>query len=106
MRDDSTKRFKWRINLSALRNALPSIRNFVDDSYVDDASLRYGGPTLFIGGTKSRYITEDKHQRIRHFFPQAQIKMIEDADHWVHFEKPDEFADTVDRFLKEHHHHY
>lgn len=61
----------------------------------------YNGPTLFIGGSKSDYITENDHQHIKKIFPSAKFHYIADAGHWVHADKPTEFIDCVTRFINE-----
>ncbi len=91
--------------------------------------LQYKKPTLFVGGGKSQFIKPEYHEKIHAFFPNAKIEMIpvptaphhllfsslaflivsrthththtptQDADHWVHFEKPNEFCHAVESFL-------
>ncbi len=111
--------FKWRINLNALEKALPKLSIFeaaVPNSQYRfllqslDTTLRYAGPTLFVAGKKSNYVTLSyptcspidcvmHHPEIKKFFPNFQLQMIEDAGHWIHSEQPEKFVETVQEFL-------
>lgn len=86
--------FHWRINLDAIGSCMGELIGFPD---LGDA--RYNGPTLFIGGTRSDYILPDHNATIRHHFPSARIEMIEGAGHWLHAERPEEFARLVESFV-------
>jgi pimeloyl-ACP methyl ester carboxylesterase len=57
-------------------------------------------PTLFIRGERSNYILDSDVPQIKKYFPNSEIKDIAGAGHWVHADKPREFADTVKEFLK------
>lgn len=87
-------RFSWRINLDAIGAAMDGLIGFPD---LGDA--RYDGPTLFIGGTKSDYIQPRHEGAILHHFPKAEIATIEGAGHWLHAERPEEFAALIERFV-------
>lgn len=87
-------RFQWRINLDALAGCMETLIGFPDLG-----ARRYDGPTLFIGGARSDYITPESAPAIRRAFPAAHIEMILDAGHWVHAEKPEPFTAMVEEFL-------
>ena len=59
----------------------------------------FTGETLFIAGGKSDYIKADDHLLIKSLFPNASIKSIEGAGHWVHGRKPNELSQSVIEFL-------
>lgn len=59
----------------------------------------YEGTTLFIRGEKSGYIQEMDELLIHKHFPNAVIKSISKAGHWLHADNPDEFFDKIMRFL-------
>lgn len=86
-------KFLWRINLDAIGAGMAGLIG-----YPELGDTRYDGPSLFIGGTKSDYILPEHHAAIRRRFPKAEIAMIEGAGHWLHAERPDEFAALVERF--------
>ena len=87
--------FQWRINLPAIKAALPDISAFPTFTW----SSKHSGPTLFLGGDKSDYILPAYHEEIMSFFPTAQISSIADADHWVHADQPQRVLEEISRFL-------
>lgn len=60
----------------------------------------YEGPTLFIKGGNSNYISASDEQLIPTHFPKAQLKTIENTGHWVHAEQREQFFKVVTNFLK------
>jgi pimeloyl-ACP methyl ester carboxylesterase len=65
----------------------------------DFGTLRYEGPTLFVGGSKSDYVTPEAEPAIRRHFPTAEVRMVPGVGHWLHAERPDEFAQIVETFI-------
>lgn len=57
-------------------------------------------PTLFIKGENSDYIVAQHQEAIMALFPNASFKIITDAGHWLHAEKPLPFTSLVKRFLQ------
>ncbi len=83
----------FRFNLQSLTEnnfevgkALPSFTNFDKD-------------TLFLAGGNSGYITENEVPIIKAHFPNAQIKSISNAGHWLHADNPKRFYELVMEFL-------
>ncbi|WP_341456233.1 alpha/beta fold hydrolase, partial [Idiomarina abyssalis] len=60
---------------------------------------QYEGPVLFIKGGNSNYLTEKHQQEVNSRFSNASVKIIEDAGHWLHAEKPRIFNRLVLEFL-------
>ncbi len=88
-------RLYWRVNLPALLEFTQNeIRRF--ESTPGDV---YDGPTLFVGGMNSKYRLDADEHVIRRHFPTAEIRMVENAGHWIHHEAADVFCDIVKRFL-------
>lgn len=85
--------YTWKLNLKALE------ANAAEIGKALPADASFEKETLFIGGTKSNYITEKDHELIKKHFKSAEIKMVEGAGHWVHAEKPDVLARMVFDFL-------
>jgi pimeloyl-ACP methyl ester carboxylesterase len=90
----STGGFSWKINLPVISSKLSNI----------GVDLQFTGtftkPTLFIRGAKSKYITDEDHQRIREVFPSAEIQTL-DTGHWVQAEKPQAFAEMAIAWLSQ-----
>ena len=83
-----------KMNLDAIHRHYPDILAAIESEEVFD------GPTLFVRGGISNHIEEGDRELIRRFFPQAEIKTIPGAGHWVHAEKPEELLGLVRDFLK------
>lgn len=83
----------WRFNLSLLKSGYEGIAK------APDFSTAYAGPTLFIKGMDSDYISRDDQAAIEERFPNAQAKLIEGAGHWPHAEKPRAFMRILEGFL-------
>lgn len=83
-------RYRWRINLEALANAMGLLTGFpgFGDQHFD-------GPTCFVYGQNSDYVGADHRAAIKRYFPNATLIGIPAAGHWVHAEKPDAVIDAI-----------
>lgn len=86
--------YAWRVNLDAISAHLDDIMSF------PDFSNTYEGPTLFLGGASSAYISSDDYPEIQRLFPYADIQYIPDASHWIHADKPLDFISSIISFLQ------
>ena len=86
--------FQWRINLPILQSNYERLRE------KPPAEGPFEGPTLFIKGALSNYITEKHRDEILARFPNARTKLIMHTGHWLHAEKPQTFHRIVLQFLK------
>jgi len=59
----------------------------------------YDGPALFLRGSRSGYIENMDEITIQKHFPQAILKTVANAGHWLHAENPNEFYQYVTDFL-------
>lgn len=84
--------FSWKINLPVIDEKLSNIGLDLQFSGVFDK------PTLFIRGSKSRYVPDEDRTRIKEVFPRSSLVSM-DTGHWVQAEKPQEFVDVVIRWL-------
>ena len=88
--------FSWRFNLPVLANSLPNMLSGITphrDLKKSDTNA------LFIKGSLSSYIPNDKKEELKRTFPNSEVLSVNDAGHWVHAEKPEEFLDLVFNFL-------
>lgn len=84
----------FRFNLAAFN---------ADDRAIGEALKQdeiYGGPTLFLKGEKSDYITKEDETLIPKHFKNAVIQIVSNAGHWLHAENPDEFYQLTIDFIK------
>ena len=84
--------YRWKLNLDGIRRCYDSISDWPLDPGV---VAPYTGPTLFIRGGLSPYITGEGEAAIGPLFPQARIKTIPQAGHWVHAEAREAFLSVV-----------
>lgn len=85
--------FGFRFNLEVLSDRMEEIGAALDENRTFD------GPTLFLKGDRSDYITEKDHEMISRHFPAAEIKTIANAGHWLHAENPEDFLqESLDFF--------
>jgi esterase len=85
--------FEWKANM-------PGIIAAYDALMQDIAAMHpYLGPTLFVKGEFSNYVSEDDMPVIRQLFPAASLVEITGAGHWIHADKPEEFVAEIHRFL-------
>lgn len=108
--DDS---YRWRINLPVLERDYEQILDWPEprrDSVATEAadtnsggtSVAYTGPTMFVGGDRSSYLVPERDRElISARFPNAEIKTIAEAGHWIHSDRREELAAVVSRFLKD-----
>ncbi len=83
----------WRLNIKAINENLHAVFEGVN------VNGRYDGPSLFIRGGRSPYISDEDLIVINEKFPGAVVKTIGDATHWVHADAPGEFFRIVSDFL-------
>jgi len=84
--------YRWRINLEAIKNNLPSILGF-------DSQQPASNQTLFISGGSSPYIKPRMYPEMDRQFPHHIVETIDEAGHWIHAEKPEAFVDLIKQFL-------
>ena len=85
----------WAIGLKDIQDAMPDIMSW--PHLAPDA--RYDGPTLFIRGENSAYISEQNYPVMRSLFPNHRLESISGAGHWVHADAPRRFTELVEDFL-------
>ncbi|KAM3869355.1 sn-1-specific diacylglycerol lipase ABHD11 [Diretmus argenteus] len=86
--------YAWRTNLDAISAHLEDIMSF------PSFDTTYEGPTLFLGGASSAYISSEDYPEIQRLFPCADIQYIPDASHWIHADKPLDFISSIISFLQ------
>jgi pimeloyl-ACP methyl ester carboxylesterase len=90
-------RARWRINLEAIAANMAALTGWTLPRGADV----YSGPSLFVHGGTSSYVTAAHRGAILRLFPNASVVAIEGAGHWLHAERPGAFVASVERFLKE-----
>ena len=86
--------FEWKINLKAIEENIDRIGEGIQERLATEKKV------LFIRGSKSKYVRDQDMITIVQLFPNAEVKTIEGAGHWIHAEKPDELLEMVADFLE------
>lgn len=92
--------FRWKMNLSGLKACYPNIIGWQNQTLNPVQS--YAGPSLFIRGGDSNYVTSEHRSAIMAQFPAAQAKTLEGCRHWLHAQKPAIFNRIVSEFIDKH----
>ncbi len=87
--------FEWQLNLPALHENYAKLLAALS---VDRTCDR---PALFVRGEKSDYIQSQDEPLIYRLFPQAKIRTLANAGHWLHADVPETFVRIVQEFLRE-----
>ncbi len=86
---DKEGKFRFRINLKVLEKKIIEIGSF------DHKNSFFNKQTSFIKGSKSDYILEEDKNLIKKYFPKYSIHKVNNAGHWVHYDKPEIFEKIV-----------
>ncbi len=88
--------WRWRVNWEVIQRDMGQLTGFNDlpDRWMIDL------PTLFIRGANSDYIGEVETEVIKQHFSNPTFETVDDAGHWLHAEKPEEFMRRVFNFLQ------
>ncbi|PAL26499.1 alpha/beta fold hydrolase [Acetobacter syzygii] len=85
----------WAIGLPEIMAAMPDIMGWPQLP----AGIQYDGPTLFIRGENSPYISPANGPVMNALFPHHRLESISGAGHWVHADAPRRFTELVEDFL-------
>ena len=105
--DDATRKFiltnlvrsdnagyRWRLNLESIQKNYDKLR----EKPVGEKP--YTQPVLFVKGALSNYIHLKHEKEILRLFPAARVKIVMEAGHWVHSERPLVFQKIALDFLQ------
>ncbi len=85
--------YRWKMNLDLLINSYSKI--LAEIPIVDPIDT----PTLFVKGSKSKYIVDQDVPQLEAVFTDMSLVTIADAGHWVHAEQPSELLSTIKSFI-------
>ena len=83
---------EFRFNLKSISQNIANVGEALDNEA--NCSI----PTLFIKGENSNYINDDDEDLIFKHFTDVEIQTVDEAGHWLHAEKPQEFFEMTVRF--------
>ncbi|KAJ7682092.1 Alpha/Beta hydrolase protein [Mycena polygramma] len=85
----------FRIPVDIIGNSIEELGSFP----FTPEEAQWQGETMFIKGSKSSYINRNNIPLAEKFFPAMKLENL-DTSHWVHSEKPHEFASLVEGFVQ------
>ena len=91
--DAESESYSWMVNLDVVREQYENINAAIGNTWT------FEGPTLFLRGENSDYITDEDMEHILHLFPAARLETIPNAGHWIHADNPEAFSEVVLDFL-------
>lgn len=90
--------YDWLLNLDSIQKNFTEISEGFSLSEWNNTTIS-GFPVLFVKGGKSNYIENNDLPFIRQVFPASDIVELSETGHWLHAEKPVEFANIVMDFI-------
>lgn len=94
---EAVARLSWRVGLEELEAALPVLAAWD----LGTALSPYMHRVLFVAGGRSHYLRPKHAGAIERHFPNARLRNLTSASHWVHVEEPVELANQLVTFLSE-----
>ena len=85
---------RWKLNVAAIKDQYDRLRE------KPQGKEPFDKPVLFVKGSESGYIGSEHEPEILELFPQASVKIVMEAGHWVHADKPQAFQKIVFDFLE------
>ena len=79
-----------RINIETLK----AVGEIVGEGL--ESHQKFDGPTLFLRGVLSGYISDQDRLILYHHFPNYTLKDVEKAGHWLHAENPTAFLNSIE----------
>lgn len=86
--------FCWEPNLPLLHASLQTIMGFAPP-----VGASFNGPVLWIAGGNSDYVRPGDLPRMQELFPDVYPVVVDDASHWVHADKPEQFQALLREFI-------
>ena len=91
--------WRWQPNLDLLGREIDVISGWPEERL--DGAAPYDGPVLWVGGQRSRYVSDEYVEAMDRWFPRNRRVTVKGAGHWVHSEQPEVFLEVLRRFLAE-----
>lgn len=88
----------WRLNLDVLEAEMDQIIGWPKD-LTGPFTGAFTGPTLFLSGGASDYVTPDHRPTIKSLFPHARFAKLPRAGHWLHADNPRAFEASLRAYL-------
>ncbi len=86
-------KYAWSLDLNTIKLGMRDLRGFPHDIISNASQV----DTICIFGGKSPYIKENYKNKFKKLFKNLSFFKIEDAGHWLHVERPEEFIKIISK---------
>ncbi len=93
IRTISRDKLAWKMNIESLKLNLEEVFKF------EPSGRNFAKPVLWLKGELSDYIQQHHHHEMFSLFPSTDLKIIENATHWLHSDQPVLIASTITEWL-------
>ena len=90
----SQERLGFRFNLDILYDFS---KNSISNEF--KTAISFNGPSLFLHGELSNYVSEKDYELINYHYNNASIIKVPNSGHWLHVDNPDFFLEKTINFL-------
>ena len=91
----NNRKYIWSLNLNTIKSGMKDLRGFPSDKTSNTSEIK----TLCIFGGKSSYLNEKYKKQFQTLFLNLRFIKIEDAGHWLHSDKPEDFVNIISKNL-------
>ena len=91
---ESQQRLGFRFNLDILDDFS---KNSISNEF--KTAISFNGPSLFLHGELSNYVSEMDYELINYHYNNASIIKVPNSGHWLHVDNPDFFLEKTINFL-------
>ena len=85
--------YSWSLDLNTIKMGMKYLRGFPIDLISNVSNI----DTLCIFGENSPYINKKYKEKFKTLFTNVKFFKIEDAGHWLHVERPQEFINIISK---------
>jgi len=88
----------WQPNLDLFDRELDRVGDWTSPTDDRGRPMTYEGPTLWIAGERSDYVSGEQSEAMRALFTATRLVTVKGAGHWVHSEQPEVFTAVLRQF--------
>ena len=91
----NNEKYVWSLNLKTIKSGMSDLRGFPNQVNFKASLIK----TVCIYGEKSSYLNENIKKDFERLFSNLKFEKVNDAGHWLHVEKSNEFIDIISKNL-------
>lgn len=91
----NNEKYVWSLNLKTIKSGMSDLRGFPNEVDLKASVIK----TICIYGEKSSYLNENFKKDFQRLFSNLKFEKVNDAGHWLHVEKSNEFIEIISKNL-------